>query len=256
LITDTNVNISRWPFRRLNGDEPQVLVAKLRARQVTQAWAGSYDGLLHRDIAAVNARLAVDCSRYGSGFLLPFGSINPTLPDWREDVRRCAEDHHMRGIRLHPNYQGYKLGDPAFAELLHMAAARNLLLQIAVSMEDTRTQHPLVRVPPVDITALPQLMRTEASAKVLLLNWTPALKREQLRPFAEAGIYFDIAMAEGVEGVARLVSDASAERVLFGSNFPFFYLEAALLKMEESGLPEAKKSMIRDGNARRILGAK
>ena len=43
------------------------------------------------------------------------------------------------------------------------------------------------------------------------------------------------------------------ERVLFGSNFPLFYFEAALLKMQESGLPEDKKTMLFEGNARRIL---
>jgi uncharacterized protein len=253
LITDTNVNLSRWPFRRLAGDEPEALVAKLRSREVTRAWAGTYDGLLHRDISQANVRLAADCRTYGNGLLVPFGSINPMLPDWQEDVRRCARDHRMPGIRLHPNYHGYKLTDPVFAEVLDAARASGLLVQIAVSMEDIRTQHPLMRAPPVDVTALPQLLGARSSAKVMLLNWAPVLKRDELRPFAEAGIYFDIATVEGVEGVARLVDEVSAERVLFGSNFPFFYLESALLKMDESGLADAKKTLIREGNARRIL---
>ncbi len=37
MIVDTNVYLSRWPFRRLPGDEPADLVAKLRSRNVTQA---------------------------------------------------------------------------------------------------------------------------------------------------------------------------------------------------------------------------
>jgi predicted TIM-barrel fold metal-dependent hydrolase len=40
---------------------------------------------------------------------------------------------------------------------------------------------------------------------------------------------------------------------VFGSNFPLFYFEAALLKVQESGLPEDKKTMLFEGNARRIL---
>ena len=61
MIVDTNVNLSRWPFRRLPGDETSDLVARLRKRNVAQAWAGSFDGILYKDIGGVNARLVVDC---------------------------------------------------------------------------------------------------------------------------------------------------------------------------------------------------
>jgi uncharacterized protein len=257
MIIDTNINISRWPFRRLAGDETPDLVARLRKRNVVQAWAGSFDGILHKDIGGVNARLAADCNAYGKDFLVPFGSINPKLPGWQEDVRRCAQDYRMPGIRLHPNYHRYELKDPLFAELLHLATASGLIVQLVVSMEDIRTQHPLVRMPPVDVSALAQVVKSEPSVRLMLLNWWPSLRGQKLKPLADAGsVYFDIAMVEGIEGVARLVEQLPPERVLFGSNFPLFYFEAALFKMQESGLPEEKKTTLFEGNARRILPRK
>ena len=168
-LIDVNVSLSRWPFRRLQFDEAPALVTKLRSLGIVQAWAGSFERVLHRDIEGVNLRLAAECQQT-NGFLLPFGAINPMLPDWEEDIRRCHENHKMPGVRLYPNYHGYTLDSPLFERLLDLCAARGLTVQIAASMEDERTQHPLVRVPPVDVVALPQVMAKVPAARVILLN--------------------------------------------------------------------------------------
>lgn len=254
MIIDVNVSLSRWPFRRLTGDEPAALVAKLRQKKVVQAWTGSFDGIFHKDLAAVNARLANDCRTYGPDLLLPFGSINPKLPDWQEDLRRCHDEHGMPGIRLHPNYHGYKLDDPAFGELLKLAAARKLIVQLALCMEDERTQHPLMRVPPVDFTPLAGLVTAEPQLRLVILNSYPQLAMEKLRELSSAGqVYFDFAMVERVAPVVRLAEQVSFSRVLFGSNYPLFYFESAVLKAQESGLTEAQTKSVFEGNPRRLL---
>ncbi|HKW97039.1 MAG TPA: amidohydrolase family protein [Bryobacteraceae bacterium] len=253
-MIDVNVNLSRWPFRRLIGDEPDSLVERLRQHGVTSAWAGTFDGILHKDLASANQRLVNDCRRYGKGLLVPFGSVNPKLPDWQEDLRRCHEDYKMPGVRLHPNYHGYELKDPVFAELLHLAAARKRIVQLAISMEDERTQHPLMRVPPVDISPLADLIRHEPELRLVVLNSNPLQKLELAVKLVQAGrVYFDISMVESVGGVARLLRKIPAERVLFGSHFPLFYFESAQLKIREAGLTEEETQAILVGNVRRLL---
>lgn len=253
MIVDVNVNLSRWPFRRLRGDETPELVEMLRGRGVGQAWAGSFDGLLHKDIAGVNERLAAECRRRGDGLLVPFGSVNPKLPDWEEDLRRCAEVHGMPGIRLHPNYHGYALDDPDFARLLRGAAGRKLVVQVALKMEDDRTQHPLLRVPPVDASRLPDLVRGIAGLRLVILNGPGPIPRADLPKFGAAGIFFDFAMQEGPAGVAGLAGEVGAERLLFGSHFPFFTWESARLKVVEAGFYAPKERAILSDNARRLL---
>lgn len=253
MITDVSVNLSRWPFRRLKGDEPGELVAMLRQRGVTQAWAGSFDGLLHKDIGGVNERLAADCRRYGGMMLIPFGTVNPKLPDWEEDLRRCAEVHTMPGIRLHPNYHGYTLDDPDFARLLKLAAQRRMVVQLALKMEDDRVHHPLLRVPPVDASALADVLAGLPKLKLMILNGPGPLKPEAVARLSAAGVYFDIAMLEGITGVARLGAQIPMERVCFGSHFPFFTWESAKLKVAESGLPVERERAVLGENARQFL---
>jgi predicted TIM-barrel fold metal-dependent hydrolase len=253
-LIDVNVNLSHWPLRRLRGDDTAALVAMLRRHGVVQAWAGSFDGLLHKDIASANSRLADECRRHGHGLLLPFGSINPKLPDWEEELRRCAEEQRMAGIRLHPNYHGYKLDDPDFARLLRQAAQRRLLVQLAVVMEDERMMHPLLRVEPVDPAPLLALITQTPNVRLVLLNVLRTLRGQPLADLIAAGkVYVEISMLEGVGGIANLLGQVPVHRVLFGSHAPLFYFESALLKLKESPLSEEQQRAIRRENAKRLL---
>jgi len=254
MIVDTSVYISRWPFRRLPGDELPDLIAKLRSHNVTQAWAGSFDGLLHEDVASVNNRLATACRTLGNGLLLPFGTVNPTLPDWRDDLRRCHEDHEMPGIRLHPNYHGYTLDDPRFAELLRRAADRAMVVQVVLNMEDERTQHPLVRVKEVDTGPLLKLIREIRGLRLVIQNRKREPSGKLLGRLSYTGeVYFDFAMLEGVGAIPKLLEEIPSDRLLFGSHYPFFYFESALLKMQEAGLDESQQKAIFAENAQLLI---
>ncbi len=252
-LIDTNVYLGHWPFRRTSLDETSALVNKLRDGGVTEAWAGSFDALLHKDISAVNSRLAEECARHGGGLLKPVGTVNPALPGWEEELRRCVEVHRMRAIRLHPNYHGYTLTDPGVARLLEQVAQHGLLVQIALIMEDERTIHPLVNVPPVDPAPLPELMKPFPQLRVQLLNAFRTLRGLPVKALATRGSTFEIATLEGVEGLANLLTQIPAERVCFGSYAPFFYFESAKLKLRESVLSEAQSQAVRAGNARALL---
>jgi predicted TIM-barrel fold metal-dependent hydrolase len=123
-------------------------------------------------------------------------------------------------------------------------------------MEDERTQHPLMRVPPVDLSPLSDVLTSEPGVKVIVLNSDPMRNLEQLPGLASTGgVYFDISMVEGVGGIARLAQKVSVQRLLFGSNYPLFYFESALLKVSESGFTDNQSWAIFEENARRLLSA-
>ena len=254
MIIDVNVSLSRWPFRRLPCDELTRLIEKLRDCGLTEAWAGSFDGVFHKDIGGVNARLVDECRKSRPVLLRPFGSVNPTRPDWREDLRRCHEDYQMPGIRLHPAYHGYHLDDPAFVELLTRAQRRGLIVQLVVRIEDPRTQHPLMCVPDVDTKPLPGLLAAHPELRLVLLGALQTLRGEAITQLVQAGrVYFEISMLEGVGGISSLLDRIPGDRILFGSHSPFFILESAIFKLQESELLPARVSAITHQNARRLL---
>ncbi len=242
-IIDTNVSLFHWPFRRLPLDETDVLVQKLHSLGVAQAWAASFEGLLHRDISSVNERLVEQCSKHQE--LVAIGSINPTLPGWQEDLRQCIEDHNMPAVRLHPNYHGYELSDPRFMTLLRQIAEANRFVQIAAAMEDARTQHEHLRAADVDLTPLLTVMPKVPNARLQILNSKP--RSPMIDAFAKLpGVFFDTSRVEGTDGVPQLVSQLPAGRVMFGSHAPFLIPEAALIRVHESG-------QIDDTSLRKVL---
>lgn len=249
-LTDCHVCLGEHPFRQLDAEDAAGFAQLLQKRGVTEAWAGAFEGLLRRDVAEVNRELAETCRKHA--VFRACGTVNLALPDWQEDVRRCAEEHGMRVIRLHPNYHGYTLKDAAFKELLALSAKHRLLVQIVVQMENERTQHPQVRVAPVSIVPLPELMKAVPEARVMLLNLNAAMIMRHLQECPN--VWLDFAMIEGVGGVENLLKTWPQERLVFGSYAPVFYWEAARLKMQESAISGAQASGIRWQNAAGLVG--
>lgn len=234
---DTNVYLGDWPFRQLPIRSPEALAKKLSDAGIAKAWVGHFDALLHRDLDAVNARLAATCRAMDSKMFLPFGAVNPALPGWRETLRRCHEVHRMTGIRLHPNYHDYTLDDEQFREFLAEAKRRELPVQIAVRMEDGRTQHPKVMVSDVNVEPLVDGLADFKGLRVQLINALRSVNNPiLLKRLADRGVHFEIAMLEGAAALEQLGEKLPAKQIEFGSYAPFFYLESALLKLVESEL--------------------
>ena len=160
----------------------------------------------------------------------------------------------MPGIRLHPNYHGYKLDHPAVADLLRLATQRGLIVGLSLVMEDVRMMHPALRVPSVDPAPLAALVAQTPGLRLVLLNSLAVLRGEPLQKVVRAGdVSVDLSTQEGAGGVAGLLTELPLERVLFGSYAPFLYFDAALLKLKESALDPAQLQAVQEQNARRLL---
>jgi predicted TIM-barrel fold metal-dependent hydrolase len=261
-IIDTNVNLFDWPFRTLKYRDTWALVAKLKGHRVIEAWAGSFEALLSKDMAGVNQRLANECREHGLGVLIPFGGVNLAWPDWEDDVRRCHEVHKMPGLRIYPGYQPFDLGHPDMERLVKMTAERGLILQVVFGMEDPRVHHPIINVGLVTFGPLLKAIQATPNAKVQLLHFPGSPQPSDLAQFmARPNTSMDISRLEGNGAIGRMLGTitglpsarAPIERLVFGSHAPYFPVETALLKLMESPLDAQQLQAIMHGNARRLL---
>lgn len=262
-IIDTNVHLFDWPFRKLKYARTEALITKLRKHRITQAWAGSFDAVLNKQLDLVNRRLADECKAHGEDMLVPIGSVNPAWPDWEEDLKRCHEQYRMRGVRLYPAYHGYTLDQPDFARLLAEAARRGMLVQIVLRLEDERVHQQSILIAAVDLSPLAGVLKKLPEAKVQLINSAgPLLGNNVAALVKETKVTFDIAATEGNGGVGRLIEGKNysyrgaipVERLMFGSHAPYFPCESALLKLFESPLTREQLEKLMHVNARRSIG--
>lgn len=250
-----------WPFRELKYGRTQALVARLRAHKIVQAWAGSFEALFHKQIDAVNRRLAEESAARGGGVLVPVGSVNPIWPGWEEDMRRCQELYRMPGIRLYPGYHGYGLDHPAFERLLEVASRRGLFVQIVIRMEDERVHHTAVLAPAVNTAFLANVLRRLPDVRTQLLCADTVFRSGHLPALVErTQVSFEISTLEGNGGILRMVEGGHPnyrgrvpiDRLLFGSHAPLFPCESAVLKLFESPLDRPQLDNLMHANARQF----
>ncbi|MBM4002795.1 MAG: metal-dependent hydrolase [Planctomycetes bacterium] len=263
-ITDTNVHLFDWPFRKLKHAQTSSLIARLQKHRIEKAWAGSFDAVLNKQLDRSNQRLSEECAKHGHGMLVPFGSVNPAWPDWEEDLRRCHEKYKMPGVRLYPAYHGYALDHPELANLLVVATQRKMIVQIALRMEDERVHHVALNIPPINLAPLSSRLKAIPQARVQLINSAGPLIGDSLGELVrDTNVAFDIAATEGNGGVGRLIAGSNpsyrgaipSQRLLFGSHAPFFPCQSAVMKLFESPLSLEQLKQIMYGNARQFLGS-
>jgi predicted TIM-barrel fold metal-dependent hydrolase len=253
-LIDTHVYVGRWPLRRLAGDTPTELATLLRRANVAQAWAGSFDGLFHKDIHGVNARLVETCRNDGDGMFLPIGAVNPLLPDWQEDLRRCHETFNMRGIRLHPTYHGYTLDDPRFARLLELAANGGMFVQLVVGLTDGLRGFLQPKTSAVDIARIPKTVGSNRGVRLLLSNVRTATAG--IAGAARAGsIYVDVGHSSDGPQLKEYVDRVTADRVVYGSGAPLFAPATISKVLEQAKLAPRAAASISHANAKRLFGS-
>lgn len=183
--------------------------------------------------------------------LIPFGAIHPHLDEIAAELDRL-EAAGVKGLKLQPFFQQFLFDDPAFSALLDRIADRFLVLmhagdEIFPLPEIQPTPERLARL--LDKSTKLRLIAAHAGGYKL---WD-----DVERHLLGRNLYFDISYTTEcapVEQLRRIVLGHGAERILWGSDFPWQSQCQALEGLRQLGLPEEQEREILGENLLRAVG--
>ena len=254
-MIDSNAYVGEWPFRRLPYSQPEKLLRKMDDLGIEKAVVSRLENVLYKDLLVGNRELHAIVQAHADRFI-PAYTINPGYPGWDEDLAICLNELGARNLRLHPNYHGYELLGQENLRLLEVARERDLLVMIAIGLEDVRHHHRLVVVPDVGAGDIAQTVNAFPHVRFLVTGgrfgevtsiWRSVDKRENL--------YVENSRVQGpIHDVAKLCNTIGPDHVLFGSNAPLHYHESAQLSIEtETQITDTEKQKLFRENAARLF---
>ncbi|MDO5134501.1 MAG: TatD family hydrolase [Eubacteriales bacterium] len=185
--------------------------------------------------------------------LLSFAGIHPASQDYKEQLRTISREG-FRGIKLHPNYQGFVFDDIRYLRLVYAASELGLSILVHTGY-DPYTPNEVFCSPDMILhvleeTAPPRLILAHMGNNE---NYEEAEEKLCGKP-----VYLDTAyslMHMPEEQFVRMVHLHGAHRILFGTDAPWTSQEECVKKLRDMpGLSTQEKEQILWQNASILLG--
>lgn len=221
-----------------------------------------------RQVAHVNDASIRMNERAEETGLYSFGCMHPDYPEWHAELGRLARAG-VRGVKIHPPYQGADIDDPRFLRILERAGELGLTVVTHAGLD--------VGLPGARQATPEKLLRAvQAAGPVRLVlahmgGWRCWQDVERLLPGTgvyvdtsfslgpmtplDDGYYPDEASLErlGEEAFLRMIRLFGADHVLFGTDSPWEAQAAEVDRIKNLPLTLQEKAAILGNNAAEIL---
>jgi len=199
-------------------------------------------------------RFAVAINREENG-LLSFGGIHPDCDDV-EDKLDTIVSLGLKGIKLHPDYQGVFIDDERYIRIMQGAIRRGLLISIHAGV-DIGLPSP-VHCPPDRMRAALDRLTTDPSSPRIILAHTGGFDQwdDVERYLVGQAVYLDISFTLPYiqnEQLVRIMRTHGCDRLLFATDSPWGDQTDTLHRFLALPLTEQEQQAILSGNARRLL---
>jgi predicted TIM-barrel fold metal-dependent hydrolase len=224
------------------------------------------DGLLtHMDACGVDQALAVSVATKPSQVesindwllsldrdrLVPFGAMHPYYDDMESEIQRLL-GAGVKGIKLQPYFQGYRLDDPRTLAMFECIGDRMIVL--------LHGGNEIIPIPDVQPTPkrVRNLHRRFPQVRLIVAHLGASGLWDDVEKYLvgedvvfDASYVFDICSDEQI---ARIIRNHGPERIVWGSDFPWQPQSQGLAGVNRLPFTEEQKQGILSGNLLRLLG--
>lgn len=188
--------------------------------------------------------------------LFSLGTIHPDNENYKE-ILRGLKAREIKGIKLHPDYQGTYIDDMRYLRIMDFAADLDLVIVVHAGTDIGKPQevHSTVdRLCTVDdVLAYPKLVLAHMGGYD---QW-----EEVEQKLLGRNIYLDTAMCfeeeiphMSAEQFRRFVERHGFKRILFGTDSPWADQGRSVEMIKAAGLPKEQEAAILGENAMQLLG--
>lgn len=243
---DVNISYGNWPFQNFSDYTPEYLIAHLKKNGITGGFISSLDAIFQDDIDLCNRDL-ISRFQFAAPNFIPVMTVNPKFANMMERVEALSPSV----VRLIPNYHTFSLAAGELDALTSWCVENNAVIIIQRRFLDERSQHPCCNVPSVPLEEISEFAIRHPKVKMVCLNLY-LYEIEQLADNAD-NISIDISNMERLNTLESILKRIAPERVLLGTNTPFFYTKAAVMKIAGADVSPSVKTLIAEENATRLL---
>lgn len=184
--------------------------------------------------------------------LIPFAAIHPEDPERFNELRR-TQSLGFKGVKLHPNYQGFYPHEERVIELARAICDAGMILLLHGGADDAFEE---VMSSPKRIATLKESV---PELKLVVAHFGGYECWQDVEKYlAGADIYFDVSFTLPYlndEDFLRIARKHGMDKIVFGTDYPWKDAEEEIARLMNSGLTEAEIAAILHENAEQLLGS-
>lgn len=203
---------------------------------------GTYEDLNYEE---ANRRVFQEISKWLTR-LIGYGRVNPTLgKEAIREARRCVEEYGFRGLKLHPDADGFRPSDlSAVRPIMEFATGFNLPVLFHSGYEPM--SEPALFLP---------LAESFPDVKIILGHMAYRMAGDAIIVARRASNVYLETSGNWDDLIKLAIRMLGAERVLFGSNLPYQIPEVEIMKVSlQHDVSQEDKDLVLGGNAARLHG--